>query len=60
MATLILYPLADGILCVKAILIFRGEGHVTPEEVQAWSPEVTTLFNPTAYNTEALCIQLIK
>jgi len=32
-ATLILYPSADGILCVKAILIFRGKGHVTPEEV---------------------------
>jgi len=33
MAMLILYLLADGILRVKATLIFRGEGHVTLEEV---------------------------
>jgi len=32
-ATLIPYPLADGILRVKATLIFRGESYVTPEEV---------------------------
>ena len=33
MAILILYLLTDRILRVKAILIFRGEGHVTPEKV---------------------------
>jgi len=32
-ATLIPYPLANGILRVKATLIFRGKGHVTLEEV---------------------------
>jgi len=35
MATLIPYPSANGILHVKATLIFRGEGYVTPEKVQA-------------------------
>jgi len=33
MAMLILYLLADGILCVKATFIFRGKGYVTLEEV---------------------------
>jgi len=32
-ATLIPYLLTDGILRVKATLIFRGKGYVTPEEV---------------------------
>jgi len=32
-ATLIPYLLADRILRVKATLIFRGKGYVTPEEV---------------------------
>jgi len=33
MATWIPYPSADGILRVKATLIFRGKGYVTQEEV---------------------------
>jgi len=32
-ATLIPYPSADGILRIKATLIFKGEGYITPEEV---------------------------